>query len=125
PFLVFGFRDGIPDDAAAGPREEPPFAPDQRADRDVQVHVAVEADVTDTPAIDAAALRLERLDDLHRANLRRAGDRAAGECRAHEVERVTVGAQPADDRAHEMMHVREAFDIEQLLDGHAARLANL
>src|SRR5690606_33869031 len=116
---------GIRDHAAPGPRVEPVAAPDERADRDVEVEVAVEADVADAPAVDAPPLRLELLDDLHRPHLRRAGDRAAREGTAHEIERVPVRAKAPDDGADEVMHVREALDREQLLDLHGARRACL
>src|SRR5690606_16856188 len=125
PFLVFLFRDRVPDETAAGPCVDSPAASDERADCDVEVHVAVEPDIADRAAIDATALGLEGVDDLHRAYLRRAGDRAARERGAHEIERVSGRAQPPDDRADEMMDVREALDVEQLLDGDAAGFADL
>ena len=56
-------------------------AHDHRADRDVQRHRAVEADVADRPGVDAARRRLQLVDDLHRPDLRRPGDRAAGKRR--------------------------------------------
>src|SRR5690606_39657056 len=93
---------------------EPVAAPDERADRDVEVEVAVEADVADAPAVDAPPLRLELLDDLHRPHLRRAGDRAAREGTAHEIERVPVRAKAPDDGADEVMHVRSEEHTSEL-----------
>ena len=49
------------------------------ADGDVEVRAAVEADVADGAAVDAARGLLDLRDDLHGADLGRAGDRAAGE----------------------------------------------
>ena len=67
----------------------------ERADGDVEIHVAVEPDIADRPAVDAAALRLELFDDLHRAQLRRAGDGAAREtaCAADRSRRARARAR--------------------------------
>src|SRR5687767_12605510 len=86
--LVLVFEARVGHDAAAGPEADHAARVDQRADRDVQVHAAVEADVADGPAINPAALRLQLLDDLHRAQLGRPGDRSARERAAQQVERV-------------------------------------
>src|SRR6185503_15532574 len=74
-------------------------------------------------AVDAAPLRLELLDDLHRRDFRRARDRAARETRRDEIERVHALCEPAFDRAHELVHARERLDVEQLARAHGARHA--
>src|SRR5688572_1054018 len=89
--LVLVLEARVGDDAAAGPEPDHAAGMHQRADRDVDVHAAVEAEVADGPAIDAAPLRLELLDDLHRAQLGRARDRAAGEAAAQQVDGIAIG----------------------------------
>ena len=64
-------------DAAAGMDARLAVAEHDRSDRDVGVHRAVEAEIADRPAIDAARHPLDLGDDLHGAQLRGAGDRAA------------------------------------------------
>ena len=59
--------------------------------------------------------RLEAVDDLHRAQLRRAGHRAAGERGADAVDRGRVVAQAAADRRDELV------DGGVGLDGHERR----
>ena len=60
----------------------------ERADRDAEVEVAAQVDVAEGPAVEPAAARLELVDDLHGADLRRAGERARRERRDERVERV-------------------------------------
>src|SRR5439155_26509829 len=92
-----------------------------RADRDCRVHRAREAEVADRPAIDAAPDGLELLDDLHGADLRRAGERAGGKGGAEGVEAVAPGRQLAADGRDEVYHVRVALDPEALRDLDAPR----
>src|SRR5688500_16017017 len=66
-FAILVVQPGIGNDAATGPETDDAFGINQRADGDVAVHRAVEADVADGAAIYAATVRLELLDDLHRA----------------------------------------------------------
>src|SRR5450759_4412543 len=113
-FLVFVLEPRVGDDAAAGPETDRAARVDQRADRDVQVHVAVASDIPDRAAIHASTGRLELPDDLHRAQLGRAGDRAARKAAAQQIERVAALPQPAGHRADQVMHRGEALDLEQL-----------
>ena len=65
---------------------------------------AVEAEMQDRAAIDAARLRLQLVDDLHRADLRGAGDRAAGKAGGDQMQRVEAGLQPSAHHRNEMVH---------------------
>src|SRR5689334_6989408 len=55
--LVFLLEPGIGDDAAARPEADLATREHHRADRDVEIHVPIEAQVADRTAIDAAAVR--------------------------------------------------------------------
>ena len=83
---------GLHDDRPAGADRRPARPQDDRADHDAEVHHAVEAEVADRPRVDAARLGLEVVDDLHRALLRRAGHRAAGEAGAGALDGAATGA---------------------------------
>ena len=71
--LVVGL--GVGDGAAAGLDVRDAVLDHDRADVDAGVEVAGVAEVADRAAVAAALDRLELVDDLHRADLRRAGER--------------------------------------------------
>ena len=77
--LPLGLGHRIVDDAGAGLRVEHAVLDHRGADRDRGVHVVLEAHVADRARVDAAARRLELVDDLHRAHLGRAAHRAGRE----------------------------------------------
>ena len=79
--------------APPAPIVVPALAQDDRADHDAEVHHAVEAEVADRARVDAARLGLDVVDDLHRALLRRAGHRAAGEAGPGAFDRAAVRRQ--------------------------------
>src|SRR5437660_5992610 len=83
--LPFGLRIGIGHDARGGLHVKPAGFDHRGADGDGDIHVAVEAEVADRAAVDAAFHWLEFVDQLHRAHLRRAGDRAGGEARSEHI----------------------------------------
>jgi hypothetical protein len=83
------------------------------------------AHVADGAAVHLAAVRLELVDDLHRAALGRAGDRAAGEARLERVERVAALGEASGDRAHQVVDGGEALQLAQAAHLHAAGLAHL
>ena len=74
---------------------------------------AVVAEMHDRAAIDPARLRLQLVDDLHRADLRGAGDRAAGEAGGDQMQRVEAGLQPSAHHRDEMMHRGVAFEAAE------------
>ena len=80
--------------------------------------------VADDARVGAAPVALELGDDLHRAHLRRAGDRAGREGRAQQVERRDAVAQLAGDLGDEVRDVREPLGLEEALDLHGAGLAD-
>src|SRR5213592_439065 len=69
----------------------------------------------------ATLLRLELVDDLHGADLRRARDRACGEAGLEDVERVVALPQLPSHLAHQVLHVGIALDREEVRDAHAAK----
>ena len=95
-----------------------------RPQRDARVHRPAGQHVADRARVRAAAVALELGDDLHRAHLRRAGDRAGGEARAEHVERRHAVAQLADDLGDEVRDVREALDLQRARHVHRARPAD-
>ena len=115
---------GVGHDARAGLQQGHAVAHDDRAQRDAGVERAVEADVAERAGIDPAAGALDGGDQLHGAHLGRAADRARGERRLQQRERVLALAQVAVDLRDEVHDVRVALDLEQLGDAHAAGLAD-
>src|SRR5206468_1035579 len=82
--LQLGHRVG--DETGAGLYIDRVAAADERADRDREIEVAGVADVADRAAVDRALVRLELVDDLHRANLGRARERAGRKCGAQDID---------------------------------------
>src|SRR5690554_5503276 len=89
-FLVLLVEDRVGHNAAASPEADRALRVHQGTDGDIAVHVAVETDIADRPAVDASAMRFELFDDFHGANLRRSGDGPAGKTAAQEI----YGAMP-------------------------------
>ena len=85
-------RVAAPGDAAADVERQPLAVRDERPDEDRRAEPPVGPEPRHRAAVRAAPDRLEALDDLHRPDLGRAGDRAAGERRREEVEGVDAGA---------------------------------
>ena len=103
--LVIDLRVG--DDAAAGPDIQPALLCQQGADGDAGVHPAMHADIADAAAVAIAPVRLELFDDLHGADLRRAGDRAARKAGAQQIQPVQSVSQLAGDGGDQMVDGRE------------------
>ena len=117
-FGVFLAADGIGDDAGSNTHLARAGAIDDGCpDRDVEQHFAIRRKVTDSAAVDAARVRFESADKLHRPDFWRAGDRARREDRAqHVVDRDVV----LQDRPHARRHLMqrlERLDREEV--GHA------
>ena len=93
---------------------------DRAPDRDRRVEVAVVAEIAHRATIQAAPLTLRRGDQLHRADLGRAGQRARWEHGAQRVERVQLRPQLRLHVAHEVEDVAVALDLHVLAGGHGA-----
>ena len=119
--LELPLGDAPGDDPGAGVDVGLAAAEDRAADRDRRVEVAVVAEVADGAAVQPAALALGRRDELHRADLRGARQRAGREDGAQRVERVELRPQPALDVADEVEDVAVALDLHVLRHGHRAR----
>jgi len=85
---VLVLLDAVEHDAAAGLEVRDAVAEDHGADRDARVHALAEVDVADGAGVHAAALALERRDELDGADLGRARDGPGGEDGAEGVEPV-------------------------------------
>ena len=81
------FRIRIGNDAGPGLDEGLVLFDDDGSDVDAHVHVAGETEVPHRAGIGPSPGRLEFIDDLHRANLRRAGDRTGRETSPQHVVR--------------------------------------
>src|SRR4029077_18778860 len=92
----------------------------QRADGDGVVHVPARAEVADRAAVEAAAHRLELVDDLHGAHLGGTHQRAGGGGGAEQVKRVATAGELAAHAAHHVHDVAVALDRAIGLDAHAA-----
>ena len=115
---------GVGHDPRAGLQRGLPGAQDERADRDAEVEVAAEVDVAEGAAVEPAGLRLELVDDLHGADLRRARQRPRRERGGERVESVLALVDLAHDRADDVGDVAVVLDLHQLGDLHAAEAAD-
>ncbi len=97
PELVVGL--GVGDGAAARLDVSDAVLDHDGADVDAGVELAGVARLADRAAVAAALDRLELVDDLHRADLGRARQRARGQHRAQRVERAHARAQRARTRS--------------------------
>ena len=120
--LVGGLRVG--DGAAAGLHVGDAVLDHDRADVDAGVEVAGVGQPADRAAVAAALDRLELVDDLHRADLRRARERAGGQGGAQRVHRADVGAQRAGHRGDDVHDVAVGLDGHERLDLDGAVLAD-
>ncbi len=68
------------------------------------VQRAVEAQIAERPTIRAAGGRFQLGDDLHGPDLRRAGDRTAGKCGPHQIQRRAPSASVPHDDRHQVQH---------------------
>src|SRR5690606_38471278 len=84
-------------------------------DSDVGIHAAVVTQITDRPAIHAPPGAFQLVDDFHRAPLRRTGDRTARQAGRQQVHRLHALAKLPAHRAHHMLHIGVALDLEQRL----------
>ena len=106
----------------------PPPAPSQTrpagelegADRDVELEARHRAAVADRAGVDLARRRLQLVDDLERAHLRGAGDRAGREGRPDQVAVGGAGAERAADRGDQVPDPRVRLGAEQAGHGDAA-----
>src|SRR5690606_19130442 len=89
-----------------------------RADRDVESRVAIGVYSPDAAAIGPARIALDLLDQLHRPNLWRAGDRAAGKQRLDHLGRAASFLQLRRDRRGHGVQGWTGFDGERPPDPH-------
>ncbi len=79
-----------------------------------EVGVTGEIEVADHSSVNATPHRLQFVDDLQCARLRRTGERAGGEGRPEHVDGVRTLPQVALDSRHEMHDMAEALDPHEL-----------
>ena len=84
------------------------------ADEDVQLALAVETKVAEAAGVRPANHRLQFVDDLHRTNLGRAGDAAAGKARGQRLQVRDARAQSAGYGRDQMLHLSEPLQLGQV-----------
>ncbi len=97
---------------------------DGGADDDVELALAVEAEVADGSGVKASGGGFEVGDDLQSAFLRCAGDRPAGEASGDGVEVGDVGAELAFDGRDQVKDLFEALEAQEVGHAHAAVFAD-
>ena len=107
---------GVGDRAAAGLDVGDAVLDHDGADVDAGVEVAGVGQPADRAAVAAALDGLELVDDLHRAHLRRARQRARREDRAQRVHRADVPAQRARDVGDDVHDVRVGLHAHERVD---------
>ena len=122
-FEPFRARIGVRHDSGRSLHVQAPVFHHRGPDRDRHVHVAIEAEVADRAAIDPALDRLQLVDDLHGAHLRRPGHRARGEACLEDIDRIEPGREATLDIRDDVHDVRVALDHHALgnLDGPGRR----
>ena len=108
--MIFEFRHAVRDNARPGLHIGFAVFDNQRPQRDACIHVAAVVEVSNGTRVGAAPVRFQLVDDLHRADLRCAGDRAGGKRCFQSVERVLAVSQHARDVRGDVHHVAVAFD---------------
>ena len=114
-FAPFGQRLAIGHDRAADAQHRAAAAiltrgKPQGADRHVESGIAIGVDPPDRPAIGAARITLDLVDQLHRPDLGRAGNRTAGKQRADHVDRAFARQQVGADRGGHGVDCRIALN---------------
>ncbi|CAB4727749.1 unannotated protein [freshwater metagenome] len=112
-------------DAATGAEAVGPVAGGgERADHDPEVGATVGGDPAEGTGVRPARRRLDRVDDLHGAQLGGSGHRAGREERAQRTDRVDVVAQPTPDGADQLVHGLVGLHLHQRRHGDRAGLAD-
>lgn len=112
--LILGLPVGVSDDAATAPAADLAVLDQQAANGNGTVHLAAHVEIQERAAVEAAPGRLELIDDLHGADLRRTGDGAAGETAGDQVQRILARCKLGGDATDQVMHVGIALQGEQL-----------
>ena len=120
----FFLRIGIEEQRRAGADFRDPVLDADRTQGEPGVHVAVEMNHPDRPAIPGARALLVVLDEPHRPQLRRAGNSDRPGVRQESVEGIHTLAQPALDVVDRMDQPRVHLDLPPANDAHRTRLAH-
>src|SRR5262245_56554348 len=116
--FVLRRRIRVDDDARARLYVRAPVRHDDRANGDAEVQVAGEVQISDGACVESAPRGLELLDDLHRTDLRRTGDRAGREARHQRIEPIAIVSQLAFDDRRQVHDMREPLETHELRYAH-------
>src|SRR5205809_1051357 len=114
--LELPLRDARGDDSRSRMDVGSPLPEDGAPDRDRGVEVAVVAEIADGTTVQPAPLTLGGRDQLHRPDLRRAGQGPGRDDRPERAERIEARSEPALDVGDEMQDVAVALDLHVLAD---------
>src|SRR5439155_22233993 len=84
-----------------------------RTDSDAQLTLAVKSEIAQGPCVRTAADGFQFIDDLHRPELRRAGNAAARKTGSQCGEMAHLGSQPALDGGDQVLHLWIALESHQ------------
>src|SRR5215472_183360 len=99
---------------------------DQRSpDEDAELAFTIKPEISQSPRVGSPRNRLQLVDNLHRPELRRAGNAAAGKTGSQGGKVRCTRPQTALDGGHQVLDLRVAFETHQLRNVDPAELANL
>ena len=126
-FAIFFFRLGVRDDSCAHVigEEVTGAISDESANGDVELGVAIEAEIAEGPSIKAARDGFEFRDDLDGPFFRGSGDAAPWKEGLQGIELVEIPGELAGDRGDEVMDLFESFMAAEVEDGDRSELRNL
>src|SRR5690606_13306798 len=115
-FMVFLLYIRVRRYSSAAPAMDAAIAAYQSADSDAGVHLAVSADIAETATVNRASCRFQLFDNFHGADLRGAGNAAAGETIPQDVYCMGCGWQLCSNCTDQVVDVGKTLQAEQPRD---------
>ena len=96
----------------------------QAADKDIEIHVSRKTKITERTRVRASRHALYLVNNLRRANLRRARDGASRKKSPQCVKSTQTLAKNTPDIRNDVFHMRIILDSHPFIHMHAAKLAH-